>query len=46
MDDSPLSHWRVDGGGGPLLIHVGNMIVMIWRQFAWSRGVNNHLRNG
>lgn len=43
-DDSLWSHWRADGGG-PLLIHVGDAVVMIWRQFAWSRGVNNHLRN-
>lgn len=45
-EDSLLSHWWAHGGGGPLLIHVGDAVVMIWRQFAWSRGVNNHLRNG
>lgn len=45
-EDSLLSHRWVFGGGGSFLIHVGDAVVMIWRQFAWSRGVNNHLGNG
>lgn len=45
-EDSLLGHWWADGGGGPLLIHVWDAVVMVWRQFARSRGVNNHLRNG
>ena len=45
-EDSPRSHRRVEGGGGPPLIHVRDAVVMIWRRFAGSRRVNNHLRNG
>lgn len=52
-EDSPWSHWWAVGSGGdgcsgsgPPLIQVWDVVVMIWRQLAWSRGVNNHLRNG
>lgn len=45
-EDSPLSHRRAEGGGGPPLIYVGDAVVMIWRRFSGSRRVNNHLRNG
>jgi len=44
-EDSLLSHWWA-GGGGPPVILIRDVVVMIWRQFAWSRGVNNHLWNG
>lgn len=45
---SPLSDWWSDGGGGSLVVPVRDVVVMIWRLLvwpAWSRGVNNHLRN-
>lgn len=45
-EDSLWSHRWVDGGSGPLLIQVRDVVVMIWRRFSWSRGFNNHLWNG
>lgn len=45
-EDSLWSDWWTAGGSGSLLVQVGDVVVMIWRQFSWSRRVNNHLRNG
>lgn len=39
------SYWWADCGN-PFVIQVWDVVVMIGRQFAWSRGVNNHLWNG
>lgn len=44
-EDDLWSDWWASGGG-PLLIQVWDVVVMIWRHFAWSQGVNNHFRDG
>lgn len=45
-EDSLSSHRWSDGGGGSPLIVVREVVVMIRGQFAWSRGINDHLRYG
>lgn len=44
--DSILRHGRADSGGGPLLVPIGDVVVMVWRYLARSRSINDHLRNG